>query len=394
MTRDRALKANQVELLSDARSCLGKAAPNHPAARQDEAGHGRKVTRTGTVVSVKGLAEYHDFLGLQAFGRIESRRETEGKGQTETRHFALSRMPAPEVFMATVRAHWATRNALHWQLDVSFREDAARNRNDNSPANIAILRRRTLYLARSDTSKGSLSIKLKRAGWNDTFLLSLLNQLATLRLNAIALLLRLPDVEQADRQARSLRCQLEAARFPTHRDLTAFDWSAPLDATRLQELAKGHDLETAHNLIPVGTTGTGKTRLAIAPGVAAIHHGKRIRCCNAVDPVNLPEREKAQGKAGNPATQLTRIDAVIPGALGCLPFPASGGTRCRRANGPPEPLLFRLHPSDQPALRKNLAHPHTQSQLRRMGHGLRRCQDDHRAPRPHPPPLRHSRDRK
>ena len=38
-------------------------------------------------------------------------------------------------------------NALHWQLDVLFREDAARNRKDYAPANIAILRRRALYLA-------------------------------------------------------------------------------------------------------------------------------------------------------------------------------------------------------------------------------------------------------
>ena len=74
--------------------------------------------------------------------RIESRRETDGKVQTETRHFALSWMPAPEIFRTTVRAHWATRNALHWQLDVPFRQDAARNRNDNGPTNIAILRRR------------------------------------------------------------------------------------------------------------------------------------------------------------------------------------------------------------------------------------------------------------
>jgi len=68
-------------------------------------------------------------------------------------------------------------NALHWQLDVSFREDAARNRKDYAPANTAILRRRALNLARRDASKGSLSIKPKRAGWSDAFLLSLLNQL-------------------------------------------------------------------------------------------------------------------------------------------------------------------------------------------------------------------------
>ncbi len=171
-----ALKANQDSLLSGARSCFGKLSPGHPAARQEEKGHGRKEeTRTGTVISAKGLAEHHDFPGLKAFGRIEYRRDVDGTAQTETRHFALSWMPAPEVFMAAARAHWAIENALHWQLDVSFREDAARNRKDNGPANIAILRRRALDLAHRDPSKGSLSIKLKRAGWSDAFLL---NQLA------------------------------------------------------------------------------------------------------------------------------------------------------------------------------------------------------------------------
>jgi hypothetical protein len=85
--------------------CFGKVPPDHLVAHNEEAGHGRKEARTGTVVSAKGLADHHEFPGLQAFGRIGSRRETDGKVQTETRHFALSRVPAPEVFMATVRAH-------------------------------------------------------------------------------------------------------------------------------------------------------------------------------------------------------------------------------------------------------------------------------------------------
>jgi len=51
--------------------------------------------------------------------------------------------------MATASAHWGIENALHWRLDVSFREDAARNRKDNGPANIAILRRRALDIARA-----------------------------------------------------------------------------------------------------------------------------------------------------------------------------------------------------------------------------------------------------
>lgn len=46
--------------------------------------------------------------------------------------------------LTTVRDHWLIENALHWQLDISFREDAARNRKDNAPGNIAVLRRRAL----------------------------------------------------------------------------------------------------------------------------------------------------------------------------------------------------------------------------------------------------------
>lgn len=130
------------------------------------------------VVSAKGLAGHHEFPGLKAFGRIEAGRELDGKTSSETRYFALSWTPAPEVLLATVRAHWAIENALHWQLDVSFREDAARNRKDNAPGNIAVLRRRAIDVVRQDPSKGSLSIKLKRAGWDEAFLCGILNGLA------------------------------------------------------------------------------------------------------------------------------------------------------------------------------------------------------------------------
>jgi len=172
-----ALKANQDSLLSDARACFGKMKENHPVAISEDTGHGRRETRKAVVVSAKGLAEHHEFPELKAFGRVEASREIDGAKTSETRFFALSWMPTPEVVLDTVRAHWAIENALHWQLDVSFREDAARNRKDNGPGNIAILRRRALDVVRRDTSKGSLSIKLKRAGWDDAFLRSILNGL-------------------------------------------------------------------------------------------------------------------------------------------------------------------------------------------------------------------------
>ena len=137
---------------------------------------------------------------------------------------------------------------------------------------------------------------------------------------------RLIDAEQADRQARSLRYQLAVARFPTHRDFTTFDWTeTPLDRDKVRQLAGGAFMESASNLILVGGTGTGKTHLATALGVFAIHLNKRVRFYNAVELVNLLEKEKQSGRAGNIARKLIQYDAVILDELGYLPFPASGG---------------------------------------------------------------------
>jgi len=177
-----ALKGNQESLLSDARACLAEAdklkgKKKLPEAKTETSGHGRTEARVAVVVEAKDLAEYHEFPGLTAFGRVEATRMIDGKIETDVRIFVLSRKLSPQALLETARGHWGIENRLHWQLDVSFGEDAARNRKDNGPANIAVIRRRALDVARLDKSKGSLAEKLKRAGWNDDFMLQLLNQM-------------------------------------------------------------------------------------------------------------------------------------------------------------------------------------------------------------------------
>lgn len=132
--------------------------------------------------------------------------------------------------------------------------------------------------------------------------------------------------EQADRSIRKLSYQLKAARFPIHRDLASFEWKeSPLLEAQIKQLATAAFMDQAHNLILVGGTGTGKTHLATAIGVAAIHQNKRVRFYNAVDLVHQLEREKGLGKMGSLARQLSQMDAVIVDELGYLPFPESGG---------------------------------------------------------------------
>ena len=52
-----------------------------------------------------------------------------------------------------------------------MREDDARNRMDHGPDNIVVLRRRARDVVARDKSKGSLAVKLKRAGWDEDFLI-------------------------------------------------------------------------------------------------------------------------------------------------------------------------------------------------------------------------------
>jgi len=61
---------------------------------------------------------------------------------------------------------------------VVMNEDQARNRKDHGPQNLALLRKLALNLAKLEPSKGSMRGKLKRAGWDNEFLRSMLLQFA------------------------------------------------------------------------------------------------------------------------------------------------------------------------------------------------------------------------
>jgi adenylosuccinate synthase len=53
-------------------------------------------------------------------------------------------------------------------------EDQDRTRLGNGPHNLAVLRHMALNAMQKDATKGSLRGKLKRAGWDDAYLVKLL----------------------------------------------------------------------------------------------------------------------------------------------------------------------------------------------------------------------------
>lgn len=173
-----ALKGNQGSLHADVVKFLDDPASQMTTAPPVvEADHGRIETRIASVSTDIGwLQDDHQWPGLAAIGKIHRVRETKTKTTTETAYYLLSTPMTAERFAQVVRAHWGVENSLHWVLDVTMNEDQARNRLDNGPNNLAVLRHMALNILNAKKSKISNRRKIKRAGWNNAFLAHLLAQ--------------------------------------------------------------------------------------------------------------------------------------------------------------------------------------------------------------------------
>lgn len=171
-----AVKDNQPALRADAKAAIA-AAKRHgaKAVTTVDGTHGRTDKRTAVVVAVKEMGQKHDFPGLEAVACITSKR---GNDKTVERYFLMSRCYSRSETLRIVRQHWGIENCLHWPLDVVLDEDLARNRKGNGPANLAVLKRLALNIARAHPdTKTSLRSKLKRAGWDDAFLFNMLRHM-------------------------------------------------------------------------------------------------------------------------------------------------------------------------------------------------------------------------
>jgi predicted transposase YbfD/YdcC len=148
------------------------------AASTSKTAHGRHEQRRAWVVPApKEWAELYGFNDLRAVARIDGLRRLEGREETDTRYVILSRLLPPDEALRVIRAHWTIENQQHWLLDVAFGEDRVHTRSDHCAENLALLRRIALNLLQHDTAKLSIRAKIKRAGWNNDFLTSLLSQM-------------------------------------------------------------------------------------------------------------------------------------------------------------------------------------------------------------------------
>ena len=153
-----AVKQNQPTLYEQVEEAVGAGleqdASDLDEHRTVEVGHGRQETRTYVVFPAPETVDPDGaWRDLSAVGMaITESTDAQGRCRLEVRYYILSALLSAARFAGAVRGHWSIENNLHWQLDVSFREDQCRVRTDNAPANLSVIRRFALGLLKRETS--------------------------------------------------------------------------------------------------------------------------------------------------------------------------------------------------------------------------------------------------
>jgi DNA replication protein DnaC len=131
-------------------------------------------------------------------------------------------------------------------------------------------------------------------------------------------LLALVEQEVLQREQNAFALRMKRAGFPVLKSFENFEFSASpgLEKQRMLQLAEGHWIEQAEVVILVGNPGVGKSHCAIALGVEACRHGKRVRFFSAEELATTLREAKAQMVYGKLQRQLERTELVIVDELG------------------------------------------------------------------------------
>ena len=105
------------------------------------------------------------------------------------------------------------------------------------------------------------------------------SQAAIENLGHLAYLQRLRELELIERERRAAERRLKAARFPQTKTLDEFDFAQQpsINKPLVLELAKGQYIDERENVLLIGSSGVGKTRLAIALGLATCGQARKVR---------------------------------------------------------------------------------------------------------------------
>jgi len=139
-------------------------------------------------------------------------------------------------------------------------------------------------------------------------------------------LLRMSELEFLDRERRATERRIQQARFPVVKSLETFEYLAlpSLNKALVLELARCEFLLRRENVLLLGNSGTGKTHLALALGLAACQRGHRVRFTTAAALVHELLEARDEKRLLRFQKQMAGYELLIVDELGFVPLSKSG----------------------------------------------------------------------
>ena len=142
----------------------------------------------------------------------------------------------------------------------------------------------------------------------------------------LAYLLQLSELELIERERKAAERRLKAARFPAAKLLDEFDFAArpSINKPLLLQLIQGDYLDQRENVLLVGPSGTGKSHLATALGMAACAQGKRVRFFRVTELITQLLEAKEERQLLRYRQALNKLDLLVLDELGYVPASKAG----------------------------------------------------------------------
>ncbi len=139
-------------------------------------------------------------------------------------------------------------------------------------------------------------------------------------------LLRLTELELLDRERRATERRIHQARFPVVKSLDTFEFLAipKLNKTLVLELARCEFLSRRENVLLLGNSGTGKTHIALALGLAACQRGHRVRFTTAASLVHELIEARDEKRLLRFQKLMASYELLIVDELGFVPLSKTG----------------------------------------------------------------------
>lgn len=139
-------------------------------------------------------------------------------------------------------------------------------------------------------------------------------------------LLALLEQQVQSQEENTRKSRIKQARFPMPKTLEQFNFSAlpSLNKPLILRLAQGEYLSKFENIVLAGNSGTGKSHIAIALGMAACAQAKRVAFYTAADLVNALLEANAEYRLSRLEHKLQSLDLLIVDELGYLALDEKG----------------------------------------------------------------------